>query len=102
MMQGNFTSRFFCFDSCLVLYVISLICICIQYFIMLCIYMYILYIVFVFVSLVYLMDYVYTDTAIRYLPLVFPVLLFLPAVPQFVRTRYNRSVDDFRNGASTA
>ena len=63
---------------------------------------YMTYFVFIYLSLVYLMDYVYTDTAIRYLPLVFPVLLFLPAVPQFVRTRYNRSVDDFRNGASTA
>ena len=78
---------FFCFDSCSGLYVISVICICIQHSILLCIDISIRYILCICVSLVSLIDYVYIDTAIRYLPLVFPVSSLFPFVPHFVRTR---------------
>ena len=57
--------------------VISAICLCIKYFIMLYINIYICYIVCICVLLFSLIYYVYIDTAIRYMPLVFTVFFHL-------------------------
>ena len=77
MMQGDSIFLFFFIDSCSGLSVVSVICISIQHCIMLYIDIYIRFIVFVCVSLFSLKDYVYIDTDIRYLPLVFTIFLLL-------------------------
>ena len=54
--------------------IICVICICIHHCILLCIDIYIRFILFICVSLVSIIDYIYIDAAVRYLPLVFPIL----------------------------
>ena len=99
MMQGNFDLSFLSFDSCLGLYVIYAIFICIQHYILLYSFIYIRYILFKCVSIFSLIDYVYVDTAIRYMPSVFPVSPLLPFVPQFLQTRLDSSFEDVVNEA---
>ena len=86
MMQSNFTFHFFRFGSCLGLFLIYVICICIQHCIILYIDINIFYIVLICVSLASIIDYVYIDTYIWYLPLVFPVSSLFPFVPKFLQT----------------
>ena len=97
---GEFYFTFFL--SCLVLSLMSVICICIQHCILLCIYIHIYCIAFMCVLLVTLIDYVYIDTAIRYLPLAFPVLSIFPFVPQFVWTRLYSSITSGPMGVDIA
>ena len=103
MMQGNFTFRFFVLIIVRV-YLLYMLYVYYYNIAFCCVYIYIciIYIIFICVSLVSLIDYLYIHTAIRYLPLVFPVLSLFPFVPQFVRTRLDSSVDDVVNGALAA